>query len=209
MTNAPITELNDRITGFLSLAVGVALFPLCSCSDANQHSQSTNQRNVSAIRIERVSAWMPEREAFVLNRDGSGFYERFSAWDDNGNAQYKVSKHIDFGAGKVDFRKAIAHIGILQNYYGDDVSRAEMAKYEKSSNLKKAFLCGTRATDSGSYVIHWSNADGRKSTESAEVSSFFVMDLGCRSVEAVAIKGRIDQAISLFVKVVPDAERQR
>ena len=172
----------------------------------SQQIQHTDQK-IAAFRIERISAWIQEREAFVLSADGSGFYERYSAFDENGKYQRNVIQRVNFRPGGATFDAAFSHIDGLQRYFGDDVSRADFARHSKYLKLKPAFPCGDRATDNDSFVIYWNTTSSENVGDESDLSGVFVTDGGCRSPEAVAVWNRIKSAVKLFEDVVPVSER--
>ena len=185
----------------------VSVLSLAACSDANQPANKVDTAGITTFRIESSSVWTAERTAFVLRKDGSGFYERYSVWDDAGNSQHKVEKSIAFSAGSIDFDQLIAEIGGLTEYFGDDVAQRDIARFDRSVLSLKTIPCGARATDNDGYVIYWNLTSSAEIDERTDLSEIFTIDGGCRSKEAVVVINRIKKAVSAFDTVVPASER--
>ena len=170
-------------------------------------SASESVHEISEFRIESKSNWTPETEAFVLRRDGSGFYELYSTDLEDNDFTHKVEKHIDFDKGRGDFATIFAKLKSLEPYSGDDGLRTLLIDAGFQERLKKFFPCGSKVTDAGSLSIWWGKISFEEMEEPKNIERFFAMNAGCRSEEAVTAQKRIQSAINAFDQLVPIDER--
>ena len=210
VNQTPITELNDRNRHVTGILISTMLLFLCACSETSNQNETSRSEKISSVRIESISVWTFEHEAYALNADGSGFYERVSTFDaaadQTGVAKPKILKRLEFGKGKVDFDIVLSHIGGLKKYFGDDGHRNAFVDHVEDLKLKRAIPCGQKATDNGSYVIYWNATSQDEIIEKKDISKIFVIDRGCKSPEATAILNQIRSAVKTFDGVAPASE---
>jgi hypothetical protein len=201
LTVAPVNIWPDQNSkrGAPKASHGLAAFAYflmaaCSFDPGSQKADSTG--SLEAIRIEAPDFWTQEREAFVIKKDGSGFYERYLPFDESGNALNSVTQRVEFAAGANRFSDVHRNLKGLQLYFGDDVSRIDLRKFEGPTSGKTAFPCGVRTTDAGSFVVYWNILNLEEFAKDSNLPDMFVVDRGCQSKQAIDRIDQIKSAIS-------------
>jgi hypothetical protein len=186
---------------FVLSNVWVFLF-LClsACSVGSKPPKDNNIDQIKSFRIEANDVWEGDRDAFVVRKDGSGFYEKYRFSEEPGNIKQRVISHVDFQSGTVPFDQTLLKIQGLYDHFGDDQSIVDFEGLEGSNKDRKVFPCGSRATDHGSFVIYWNMASLEDTSTGDHLPHFFVVDRGCQSSDARKILSSIRSVVATIEK---------
>ena len=161
------------------------LLCLSACSVGSKPPKDNNIDQIKSFRIEANDVWEGDRDAFVVRKDGSGFYEKYRFSEERGNIKQRVISHVDFQSGTVPFDQTLLKIQGLYDHFGDDQSIIDFEGLEGSNKDRKVFPCGPSATDHGSFVIYWNKVSFEEIFVGVKLPHLFVVDRGCKSNEAL------------------------